>query len=242
MAMLYNDQSVNENHHLSSGFAILQKPQHDILSHMSRSDRKGVQQTSGSHLLVACPTARPATHWLVAEVTAHHALLTHFGLSLAAGVRSMIIRLVLATDLANHFDYIARLNTKLDSAQAAISSPRASSTVPSFDEVPADSASKPSLPSASLEPLTLMETAMKMSDVANGARVSKTYNEWSERVFKEFYLQGDQEVLYTGSRTVLLSLLQVIVRVESVLSSRASTICYPGQSILTPCAGGAAME
>ena len=44
MAMLYNDQSVNENHHLSTGFAILQNQQHDILSHMSRSDRKGAQQ------------------------------------------------------------------------------------------------------------------------------------------------------------------------------------------------------
>lgn len=42
MAMLYNDQSVNENHHLSTGFAILQKQEHDILSHMSRSDRKGM--------------------------------------------------------------------------------------------------------------------------------------------------------------------------------------------------------
>lgn len=44
MAMLYNDQSVNENHHLSSGFAILQKPEHDLLAKMSRADRKGNNQ------------------------------------------------------------------------------------------------------------------------------------------------------------------------------------------------------
>ena len=35
---------------------------------------------------------------------------------------------------------------------------------------------------------------MKMSDVANGARMPKVYDEWSARVFSEFYLQGDQEV------------------------------------------------
>lgn len=62
MAMLYNDQSVNENHHLASGFAILQKPENDVTRGLSRADRKGV--------------------------------------------RSMMIRLVLSTDLANHFDYI----------------------------------------------------------------------------------------------------------------------------------------
>ena len=57
MAMLYNDQSVNENHHLSTGFAILQKEQHDILSHMSRSDRKGTLQPKET-LLVTYIEAR----------------------------------------------------------------------------------------------------------------------------------------------------------------------------------------
>lgn len=102
----------------------------------------------------------------------------------------MIIRLVLSTDLANHFDYIARLNTKLDSAEVVHNSPKASSAPVSFG----DSASQSDSPSANIEPLILMETAMKMSDVANGARGTKIYNEWSARVFQEFYLQGDQEV------------------------------------------------
>ena len=112
----------------------------------------------------------------------------------------MIIRLVLSTDLANHFDYIARLNTKLDSAEAVLNTPsKKSSTASPCEEAPRDSAFAACSTAAKLEPLTLMETAMKMSDVANGARGSKVYNEWSARVFQEFYLQGDQEVRHTCS-------------------------------------------
>jgi hypothetical protein len=122
-----------------------------------------------------------------------------------AGVRAMIIRLVLSTDLANHFDYIARLNTKLDSAEATQNSPKKSSVPASFGEAPGDSASQSASPSAKIEPLILMETAMKMSDVANGARGTKTYNEWSARVFEEFYLQGDQEVCISRSYALLFS-------------------------------------
>jgi len=168
MAMLYNDQSVNENHHLASGFAILQKPENDLTRGLSRADRKGV--------------------------------------------RSMMIRLVLATDLANHFDYIARLNTKLDSAEAApLTSPRSSKPPPiaspgskvvplvsGSPQVPLDPADSPTpvpdtSPAATLEPLLLMETAMKMADVANGARMPSVFNGWGQRVFEEFYLQGDME-------------------------------------------------
>lgn len=125
----------------------------------------------------------------------------------------MIIRLVLSTDLANHFDYIARLNTKLDSA--AVAKPIKSSVDASVHGKPSNSGK--SLPCADLDPLTLMETAMKMSDVANGARGSKTYNEWSARVFEEFYLQGDQEVRDTD----IFPLFAFVVKNCHALRARA---------------------
>ena len=128
----------------------------------------------------------------------------------------MIIRLVLSTDLANHFDYIARLNTKLDSAELAKNSPKKSPAAGSVDKEPADSALMSDGPSAKLEPLVLMETAMKMSDVANGARGSKTYNEWSARVFEEFYLQGDQEVRTLSTPLALCCGLPPLQRVWCV--------------------------
>ena len=134
-AMLYNDQSVNENHHLTSGFRIL--GEHPIISHLCKADRKGI--------------------------------------------RAMVIRLVLATDLASHFDYISSMTIKLDSAEGAAGS----------------RSSSPSGPAAMLaendEGMLLMELAIKMSDVANGARATSLYSKWSSMVFNEFYKQGDME-------------------------------------------------
>ena len=133
-AMLYNDQSVNENHHLTSGFRIL--GEHPIISHLCKADRKGI--------------------------------------------RAMVIRLVLATDLASHFDYISSMTIKLDSAEGA-AIPRSCS---------------PSGPAAMLaddEGMVLMALAIKMSDVANGARATSLYSKWSSMVFNEFYRQGDME-------------------------------------------------
>merc|ERR1712196_223971 len=37
-AMLYNDQHVNENHHVASAFAVLQRPECNFLSHISEGD------------------------------------------------------------------------------------------------------------------------------------------------------------------------------------------------------------
>ena len=89
----------------------------------------------------------------------------------------MIIRLVLATDLANHFEFLSKMNTKLDAIDASVTSPRASS--------------KPA--TAGPEMLLLMECAIKISDVSNGARSTPVYDKWSRCVFQEFYLQGDAE-------------------------------------------------
>ena len=43
------------------------------------------------------------------------------------------------------------------------------------------------------EGMVLMELAIKMSDVANGARATSLYSKWSSMVFNEFYKQGDME-------------------------------------------------
>ena len=88
------------------------------------------------------------------------------------GLRSLVIRLVLATDLTSHFDYLKVLNVKLDAK--ARKGENASAEEP-FDA------------------MLWMEMCMKMSDVANGARSQKLYNKWSEYVLEEFYLQGDKE-------------------------------------------------
>ena len=69
----------------------------------------------------------------------------------------MMIRLVLATDLANHFEFLSRINTKLDALEAVANmSPNSAA------------AAIPAAPV--LDMLVIMECAIKIGDVSNGAR------------------------------------------------------------------------
>jgi hypothetical protein len=44
-AILYNDKSVLENHHLASAFAILNQPDFNFLSNLSKADFKQFRET-----------------------------------------------------------------------------------------------------------------------------------------------------------------------------------------------------
>ncbi|KAJ1568220.1 cAMP-specific 3',5'-cyclic phosphodiesterase 4D [Cladochytrium tenue] len=44
-AVLYNDRSILENHHLASGFAVLSRPEFNFLSHLSSSEYKPFRET-----------------------------------------------------------------------------------------------------------------------------------------------------------------------------------------------------
>ncbi|RKO91779.1 hypothetical protein BDK51DRAFT_33667, partial [Blyttiomyces helicus] len=43
-AILYNDKSILENHHLAAAFQVMNKPENGFLSHLSRSDFKMVRE------------------------------------------------------------------------------------------------------------------------------------------------------------------------------------------------------
>nr|KAJ3423179.1 cAMP-specific 3',5'-cyclic phosphodiesterase 4D [Polyrhizophydium stewartii] len=43
-AMLYNDKSVLENHHVASSFSVLMQPEYNFLSHLSKSDFKAIRE------------------------------------------------------------------------------------------------------------------------------------------------------------------------------------------------------
>ena len=67
-----------------------------------------------------------------------------------------MIRLVLATDLANHFEFLSRINTKLDALEAVANMSPNSAAAAS--------------PAPVLDMLVIMECAIKIGDVSNGAR------------------------------------------------------------------------
>ena len=83
-------------------------------------------------------------------------------------VRSLIIDIVLATDMAKHFDLVGKFKAKV-----------VSSGVITFDT--ADQRNE------------IMKILIKASDVGHAAKCKNLHFEWSDLVCEEFFIQGDME-------------------------------------------------
>ena len=124
-ALLYNDKSVLENHHCSSAFKVLTKPENNFLSSLEKKSFKTV--------------------------------------------RTNIVEMVLATDLALHFDLLTKFKKRV-------------LTTNSFD--PKNNTDDKNV---------LMQVLMKCADVSNPTKEWSVYSEWIERITGEFHHQGDLE-------------------------------------------------
>ena len=83
-----------------------------------------------------------------------------------AMARKLIIELVLATDLARHFDFISSLNS-----------------------LPPG----PLRPSERPEPSLCLTLAIKCADLGHSVKRWELHREWTRRVTDEFYALGDRE-------------------------------------------------
>ena len=124
-ALLYNDRSVLENHHCSSAFKVLRKPNNNFLYTLDNASFKIV--------------------------------------------RTHVVEMILATDLALHFDLLAKFKQKVIASG-------------NFD--PMNNSGDKSI---------LMQVLMKCADVSNPTKEWSLYNEWINRITAEFHQQGDLE-------------------------------------------------
>ncbi|ORZ32154.1 hypothetical protein BCR44DRAFT_1392117, partial [Catenaria anguillulae PL171] len=90
-------------------------------------------------------------------------------------LRKLIVELVMATDMAKHFEFLNKFKSQMLAAQGVDSN---------SESLRLDK------PETKL--LTLM-TAMKCADLNNPTRPRHVSFEWTQRIMEEFYQQGDQE-------------------------------------------------
>mmetsp|Transcript_23896 Transcript_23896/g.54438 ORF Transcript_23896/g.54438 Transcript_23896/m.54438 type:complete len:1030 (-) Transcript_23896:59-3148(-) len=83
-------------------------------------------------------------------------------------IRRMMIRMVLATDIANHFTELSLLKTKMNSKD---------------------------FPAKGQDKQLLMNMLLHAADVSNSARPFETFMKWVPRVMEEMFRQGDVERL-----------------------------------------------
>jgi len=82
-------------------------------------------------------------------------------------VRECVVNMVLATDMAQHFDLLGKFKSKLAGN--------------GFD------------PKDRKDRLLLLQIAIKCADISNPAKSQYLCNAWAGRVMAEFYIQGDEE-------------------------------------------------
>ncbi|KAI8814968.1 hypothetical protein BJ742DRAFT_671381, partial [Cladochytrium replicatum] len=123
-AILYNDRSILENHHVASAFAILSREECNFVELLPRD------------------------------------IFRQF--------REQVIDMVLATDIANHFQTLSTFKNKVNAS-------------PVYDFQNHD------------DRALLWRAIMKASDVSNVSKSWEVYSVWLERITEEFYRQGDRE-------------------------------------------------
>eukprot|EP01135_Chromosphaera_perkinsii_P011202 Nk52_evm29s2356 gene=Nk52_evmTU29s2356 len=81
-------------------------------------------------------------------------------------IREIVVKMVLATDMADHFDYVASLKTQNETG---------------FDLAHAE------------QRILALEIAIKCADISNQSKPNNLAIQWTTNIMNEFFLQGDEE-------------------------------------------------
>lgn len=120
LALLYNDHSVLENHHLCSAFTLLKTRDLDILASL----------TSEQY----------------------------------SDIRTLVIDMVLATDMSSHFEQLRAMKAALTVLGSQVEKGQA------------------------------LEFILHVADIANPAKDWELHRQWTSRIMEEFFCQGDREL------------------------------------------------
>ncbi|KAL0966806.1 hypothetical protein UPYG_G00300360 [Umbra pygmaea] len=129
LALMYNDESVLENHHLAVGFKLLQEDNCDIFQNLTKKQRQSL--------------------------------------------RSMVIDMVLATDMTKHMSLLADLKTMVETKKVT------SSGVLMLDN--------------STDRIQVLRNMVHCADLSNPTKPLELYRQWTDRIMNELFHQGDRE-------------------------------------------------
>ncbi|XP_062869557.1 3',5'-cyclic-AMP phosphodiesterase 4C isoform X1 [Trichomycterus rosablanca] len=129
LALMYNDASVLENHHLAVGFKLLQEENCDIFQNLNKKQRRSL--------------------------------------------RTMVIDMVLATDMSKHMHFLADLKTMVETKK-----------VTSLGVLLLDNYS---------DRIQVLQNMVHCADLSNPTKPLELYRQWTDRIMIEYFTQGDRE-------------------------------------------------
>eukprot|EP00967_Tisochrysis_lutea_P053592 scaffold66739_cov32-Tisochrysis_lutea.AAC.3 len=162
-AVLYNDQSVLESHHIASAWRILLQVRFSKKHSLCHAIPGPGQRPHSSTLLRLRPCSQDEYNF-IAKLTAEE----------YKELRELVIQLILATDMRYHFEHASKLKTRC-SANAFAPNDRHGGEA-SREDVH-----------------FLLCALVHAADIANGLKPSALALKWSAAVMEEFYRQGDLE-------------------------------------------------
>eukprot|EP00195_Chlamydomonas_chlamydogama_P006345 CAMPEP_0202897216 /NCGR_PEP_ID=MMETSP1392-20130828/6039_1 /ASSEMBLY_ACC=CAM_ASM_000868 /TAXON_ID=225041 /ORGANISM="Chlamydomonas chlamydogama, Strain SAG 11-48b" /LENGTH=1191 /DNA_ID=CAMNT_0049582803 /DNA_START=21 /DNA_END=3596 /DNA_ORIENTATION=- len=167
LALLYNDASPMENHHVAATFMLMNEPQYNFLEKMSTK----VKET----------------------------------------VRKVVIALVLATDMKQHFGQLSLFNTKLgvrdrrngkahSRSTSGTTTPLSHSSMSLSQHVPGTGFGMHAAPGSSMaasmdddSKILVLQMALKCADLGHLTSAASTHRHWVQLLEEEMYRQGDRE-------------------------------------------------
>jgi cAMP-specific phosphodiesterase 4 len=130
LALMYNDESVLENHHLAVAFKLVQHESRDLFKNISKKQRQII--------------------------------------------RKMAIDMVLATDMSKHMSLLAELKTMVETKKVACSGVI---ELESYQDR-----------------MIVLQNMLHCADLSNTTKPLEIYQNWTNRLMEEFFLQGDREM------------------------------------------------
>ncbi|KAJ3202285.1 High affinity cAMP-specific 3',5'-cyclic phosphodiesterase 7A [Entophlyctis luteolus] len=94
-------------------------------------------------------------------------------------IRANIVSMVLATDMSNHFEFIAKFKIKVNSMGDSSGGPGEKGTGLDFDDAK--------------DRQLILNIFIKCGDISNAAKSLSVCKEWASRIMEEFFMQGDEE-------------------------------------------------
>ncbi|ELW67155.1 cAMP-specific 3',5'-cyclic phosphodiesterase 4C [Tupaia chinensis] len=166
LALMYNDASVLENHHLAVGFKLLQAENCDIFRNLSAKQRLSLRRMvidMNHHLAVGFKLLQAENCDIFRNLSAKQRL----------SLRRMVIDMVLATDMSKHMNLLADLKTMVETKK-----------VTSLGVLLLDNYS---------DRIQVLQNLVHCADLSNPTKPLPLYRQWTDRIMAEFFQQGDRE-------------------------------------------------
>ncbi|XP_074643588.1 3',5'-cyclic-AMP phosphodiesterase 4C-like isoform X4 [Tubulanus polymorphus] len=170
LALMYNDESVLENHHLAVAFKLLTEDNCDLFLNLSRKQRQTLRKMV-IDMVLATDMSKHMSLLADLKTMVETKKVAGSGVLLLDNYTDRIQ--VLATDMSKHMTHLADLKTMVETKKV---SGNGILTLDTYNDR-----------------IQVLQNMVHCSDLSNPTKPLDLYRKWVDRIMSEFFRQGDME-------------------------------------------------